>query len=221
VRLGHGELRFLGAIALLLFVPVGRAQTTVSLVVEQPTAFVGESFPVTIRIEDFEDAELPEFPPLSGATVVGTPSESNSSQTFISGGRRIVSRSRVYTYQVLPTQPGPLTIPPLEVQVDGRALRTQPVTIQIKPSDAQDLFWVEVSAAREHVYVGQRVRLILKIYVKVPSDWGPLRATRCAPARSSSATRPGGACSTTHTSFGPTTCPTARDASLSMTSSSA
>jgi len=156
------------AIALLTVVPQLPAQPRISLSVNVDEAYVNEAFLVTIQIENFNTCEPPTFPPLENCSVRQQEGIGESTQTLIINGRMTVTRTRTYTYEVIPHEPGPLTLPPIKVVVDGRTIQTERLRIPVRPSQTGELLFVEITCGRQKIYAGQRVRLGLTIWVKPP-----------------------------------------------------
>ncbi|MEW6250468.1 MAG: BatD family protein [Planctomycetota bacterium] len=102
----------------------------------------------------------PELPDLAG----GTLRLLGAMRDIVVPGRR----ERTLTLALTPAAPGALVIPPIAVQVDGEVLRTQELRLEVRPSDAADYVSVEITAGRQRLYVGQRVRLTLTIWIKPP-----------------------------------------------------
>jgi hypothetical protein len=144
------------------------AQASVSLDVEPNEAYANEPFTVSIRVENFRRCEDPQFPDIPQATVRAVEGGGGESMrsTITINGRTSISRSRTFSFQVTPEQAGELVIPPVKLVVDGRTVQTEAVHVTVHPSDAQDLLWAEITCDRQRIYVGQRVRLVMTIYVK-------------------------------------------------------
>ncbi len=149
-----------------------RAQSSVALRLSSPTVNVNEAFTVSIEIANFTEAEPPVFPDLPNCTVRALPNAAESSSVYIINGRKTESHTRTYQFEVTPQVVGEVTIPPVTVQVDGRELQTRPATVQVQPSDADELFAVEVSVDRQRIFVGQRVQATMTIWVKPPTYGG-------------------------------------------------
>ncbi len=141
-------------------------QASVSLETESREAFVNEPFTVSIRVDNYTRCDSPQFPDITGAKVraIEGVNEQESAHTF--NGRTRVSRSRIYNYQVIALETGELVIPPVKVAVDGRTVQTESVRIAVKNSNAAQLFWAEITCDRQRIYVGQRVRPVMTIWVK-------------------------------------------------------
>ena len=146
--------------------PTASAQAAVTLDVDVTEAYVNEPFVVTIRVENFEACDPPVFPQMPTCTVRQREGGMDSQYTSIINGRMTVSRTRSYQYELTPRKAGQLVIAPVQVTVDGRKLQTEAVRLAVRASDAAALFGVEISCDRERVYVGQRVRVVMTIWVK-------------------------------------------------------
>jgi len=153
-------------ISTLASAPPARAQPSVELRVSAREIFVNEPFLVTIAIRDFQDADPFEFPSIPDCLVtrVGGPSESTA--ISIIGGVRSMSRSLTYTFELTPRKVGELLIPEIEIRVDGRVLRTRPTRLRVAPSDTAELAFLEITCDPTRVYVGQRVRLSLALWLR-------------------------------------------------------
>ncbi len=152
----------------LALTSIARGQAAVELQLSAKHAFAGEAFVVGIEVTSFQEADAPQWPPLDGATVRQLGSSSESSFISIIGNRRTETRSRTWQYELTPTRVGTLVIPPVTVQADGKPVRTREVTIDVKPSDREKYFEATVAIDADRVYVGQRVRATMTIWVRPP-----------------------------------------------------
>lgn len=158
--------------------------------------FVGIPFTLAIDVEAQSDHDPPVFPKLDHADVEdgGQQTSSRSSFQITFNGRTLNrSTSTRYLYRITPRREGPLTIPPIEVRVDGKTLRTPRRVFQVKKAETSDRLFVELTASKDSVYVGEAVDLKLMIWLqpyrqgrinldhnqmwqqvdKALSDWGP------------------------------------------------
>ncbi len=147
------------------------AQATVELKVRSREVFVGEACELIVQVADFQSCEKPEIPPIPNAIIREAGGPSDSQFTSIINGRVTQSRTRSYQYELTPQTVGELVIPPVSVKVDGRVLKTPELKLNVRPSDADQLFAIEISAGRNRVYVGQRVPLTMTVWVK-PARYG-------------------------------------------------
>lgn len=153
-------------LALAAAAPRADAQATVELKIAGRDLYVREAVDVHIEIRDFQTCEPPEPPALPNAVLRQRGESSDMMQTSIINGRMTQSRSRTYAYELTPLAVGELVVPPIPVKVDGRVLTTRAVTLTVSPSDADQLFAVDVTTGRSRLYVGQRVPLSMTIWLK-------------------------------------------------------
>lgn len=152
------------------------AQTRVSLTASQTEPFVNESVLVEIEVKDFTDCQAPQFPDLPGCSVTSAGPPAESTQTILTPGRQFVTRSRTYSFEVTPTRPGVVEIPPIEVVVDGRTFRTQPQSLRVV--DASGLIEARIACSAPRLYVGQVAPFTLTITVRAADVNGrPLDAS--------------------------------------------
>jgi hypothetical protein len=147
-------------------VPALYAQATVELSAPGHDAYVGEALELRLEIGNYGEANDPELPAIAGASLRQAGSRSESSQMFIVNGRMSSKRSCTFAYELIASAPGELTIPPFAVVVDGKRLETRPLKLNVLPSDANDLLYVEVGTGRKRVYVGQKTPVTMTIWVK-------------------------------------------------------
>jgi hypothetical protein len=141
---------------------------------------VGEGFELLVGVIAKGKAPKIDLPTIIGARArtIGTESRPISS----AGIGRVVTHEYQYVvkFGVLPTRAGRLEIPVIQVQVEGRAGRSQPKRVLIKPVPAQGRpaeflggigrFDLEAEASPRTVRVGQE--LDFRIKVTGPAAWG-------------------------------------------------
>lgn len=147
------------------------AEPTVELKIGSRQVYVGEAVDVSVEISDYQSCEAPEVPTIPNATLRFGSTPSSREFTSIVNGRVTQSRTRSYQGELTPLAVGDLTIPPISVTVDGRVLKTKEVQLKVRPSDADQLFFVDISVGRNRLYVGQRVPLTMIVWVK-PARYG-------------------------------------------------
>lgn len=161
------------AVVLVLAGAGGAPAATVELRVADTTVHAGEPLIVHLEVSGFRECGPPEFPHLPGAAVQLLPVNADRIEVTIVNGRAREVRSRTYSYEVVPREPGTLRIPSLSVEVDGRTQRTKPLEITVLPADQQELLLAEISAEGvERAYVGQQVRLKLSIWIRPAQAFG-------------------------------------------------
>jgi len=82
---------------------------------------------ITVSGKDSGDAEAPRFTSLKGFRIVSGPSMSTQFQWI--NGRSNSSKSFIYI--LIPEKEGQFTIDPVEVRVDGKTYKTQPLPIRV------------------------------------------------------------------------------------------
>ncbi len=103
------------------------------------------------------------------------PSTSSVMRLDQSGFRQ--DRTTIQVYEVTPTKNGTFTIPAVEVEVDGRKLKTEPVTLTVQQSSAEDETkpraqgTVELLLPKTTAYVGEMIPVELKLYVDARVRW--------------------------------------------------
>lgn len=141
------------------------AQTSVELVVAAGEIYAREPFRVDVLVRNYSECEPPEFPEIEGVTVRSV-GQSIQSFTEISGRRRVTINTKRFSFELTVEKDGAFTIPPVSVAVDGKTLRTRAKRIEVRKSDAADLFRIEATCDQKRLYVGQMARIKLIIWVK-------------------------------------------------------
>ncbi len=142
------------------------AEPNVKLSLAAQSAYVNEALTVEVEVGGFEECEPPVWPDMPTCAVRATGQPMESKQVYITNNRQQVWRSRTYAFELTPTEVGVLTIPPVSVKVDGAVLKTDAVRIRVLPNNADELFAVEITVGRERLYVGQKARARMTIWVK-------------------------------------------------------
>jgi len=128
--------------------------------------YVGLPVTLQVRIVNAQDYERPEIPAVDGLEIESAGSPSRSSRVSIINGRRTSSTSITFAFRVTPQREGTFRIPSLVVNVDGRAAKTQPLSLVATKSETGDLMFVEVAGKQDSIYVGQALDLKLKIWLR-------------------------------------------------------
>ena len=162
----RSRMRTVALVVALAGVCQARAQSTVKLIVSDRTGYQGEVITARIELRDFGSAGEPVIPDMPGFSVGPLSRASDSSFTQIINGRMTKSVTRYYRFELTPRAQGNLTIPPITVEVDGQELRTRPLRIRVRDSDAGELFSAELSCNEARLYVGQRAQVTLTIWVR-------------------------------------------------------
>ena len=81
-------------------------------------------------------------------------------RTDIRNGRVTRSSTVTFAVEITPRKAGPLDIPPITVTVDGREVKSRPMRVDVRASDAVDLLSAEIFAKRPEVWVGEPLELV-------------------------------------------------------------
>jgi hypothetical protein len=99
---------------------------------------------------------------------------SQSSQVQIGNGRMTSTNIYTHVYHVIPQRAGTFTIPAFSLFVDGRTVRTLPVTLRVEPGTGRssgeatangELGFAEFQVAKKTVYLGETIPVTLRLYV--------------------------------------------------------
>lgn len=99
---------------------------TFRAVVDRDKVTLNDQIELTLTVTGSQDAGEPELPELDGFEIIS--SGSSSQFSFINGK---MSASKSFTYILMPTKEGRLTIPPATVESGGKTLKTDPIEIEV------------------------------------------------------------------------------------------
>jgi hypothetical protein len=150
------------------------AQPSVELDLRTDDAYTNESIPFTISIFNHRKAEKPAIPEIPNCEITGGSSETEMTLDSRRGTARNWSR---YRYDLVVFKPGDYTIPPIEVVVDGKTLKTEPRKLTVLPGEVSDLLQAEITASTQRLFVGQQVTVTLTIYIR-PAQYGRQQVER-------------------------------------------
>ncbi len=86
-------------------------------------------------------------------------------------------KTTIQVYEVTPEKNGTFTIPAIEMDVDGRRLKTEQVTLTVQPSSAEDETkpraqgMAELIVPKTAAYVGEMIPVELRLYVDARVRW--------------------------------------------------
>jgi hypothetical protein len=164
-------LRFAAFLALLTCHPLLSAEVRFSASLDRDSVLVGESVGLVLKFEGASIRGEPSLPQIPGIQVAPGISTSFSS-TVDSDGTATSIQS--YTYNLVPTQPGEFVIPPLQVDVGGRRLSSQPLHLRVLASDpsspasdlANSLAFLSLVLPKKELYVGEAMVAELRLYIR-------------------------------------------------------
>ncbi len=166
------RLTMLALAALLgLFTPAARAQqqgeVSVEARIHYREFYVGESVRLEVRAVNAAEPRRPVVNAPRGVSVAFQGEQRvRNSRRIVNG--RVVSEETVhhtFIYAVSADRPGVYEIPPIAVEVDGRTLRTEPVSFRVREPVADEAFLLTASVDDETLYTGQAATLTLTWYI--------------------------------------------------------
>ncbi|WP_041584198.1 BatD family protein [Phocaeicola salanitronis] len=169
-----------------------QAKNDVTLVAEAPDVVVsGDQFRLTFTVNTQKGKDF-LAPSISGFDVLMGPSRSQQSSTQIINGKVSSSSAITYTYILMAGKEGTYTIPAASIEVDGKKIFSNALTIKVLPPDQsagnqqsgqgqsnssrgqiaggkisdKDLF-ITATAAKTTVYEQEAILLTYKVYTLV------------------------------------------------------
>jgi len=155
-------------VVVLLCPPARGAQVGLRLSARE--SYVGRPIYAQLSIDNASDYEPPVLPDVSGLEIRSTGVPSESSQTTIINGQVTKKHSITYAFSITPLRSGRFVIPSIKVRADGEVLSTRPVEFVAVKSSTGDLLFVEVVGEDKKVYIGEPVRLKLRIWIRPYTD---------------------------------------------------
>ncbi len=163
------KIRLSLLLALLLPLWAFGAEPKVRGALSTNTASVGEAVEYELTIEG-ELSENPPSPNVDGIEMRGT--SQSRQMSFVNGN---VTNRLTLTYTLVPKREGKFTIPPLEVRVGGKVLKTLPATLTVAPGEsmkeAGDLAFAKISLPKKTLYVGEVVPMEVRLYLDANARW--------------------------------------------------
>ncbi|MDA9858636.1 BatD family protein [Rubripirellula sp.] len=128
--------------------------------------------PVILRIQISNSVahEPPEFPRVDGLKIEQAGPPSRSRRISIQNNRRVEKSNIIYSFRITPLREGTFIIPPVRVSADGISRVTRVVRIVATKGETNDLLFVEVEGDANEIYVGESLRLTLKIWIRPYRD---------------------------------------------------
>jgi len=118
----------------------------------------------TLKNADGQNFRSPSF---NDFVILSGPSRAVST-TIVNGQ---VSKEMSFSYTLQPRRTGKFTIPPANIQVNGKTLRTQPVTLEVLEGQSdvteEQKFFIEAIPSEKEAYIGQQIRLDYKLFTTV------------------------------------------------------
>ncbi len=152
----------------------------VTATVSETNVFVGERFAVNIEIsgERFRNVSRPELPDLPEAKLLTPVPSTSSNFSFVNGK---ATSAYTFTFYYLARQEGKITVPAIEVVVDGKPFQTKELAVTIRsqqqmgtgangqPAELPDIF-VKMEVSNRTPLVGEQIIAEVVLYFKNTVD---------------------------------------------------
>ena len=140
------------------------AAPKVSATISSPTVAVGESVDLEINIEGSVRAEQPVVPAMEGLEFRGS---NQSNQMSILGSE--VTQRVTYTFRFVARKEGHISIPQIDVNIGGVAMKTQPLALTVKAGGptqgAGDVAFAVLEPLKKTAFVGEDVGVEIRVYL--------------------------------------------------------
>ena len=162
---GLGGALHLAAMLVLALVSCGLrlvAAPSFTARIEPDNVAAGESATLQLVFTDCGRIGAPQLPPIANATIQF--SGSSQQHSIVNGTS---SSSVVHQYTVQPNAAGTVEIPGLAVEVDGKRLVSNPVTLRVgKGLELSEIGFVKVVTPKPDYYLGETFPVDVKFYFR-------------------------------------------------------
>ncbi len=153
-----------------------QAQSEVSSMLSSGVVKLGGSVIWTVQVQGTTEARIVQLPKVQGLSIdpPGAPVVKHAVNSI--SGRTTVSTGLVWSLLVQPKDIGDYTIPPLKLEVDGREVLTDELSLRVlRDLTGEDLGYFEIQSPPERVYEGQPFTLDLRCGWDAELDVGSAR----------------------------------------------
>ena len=172
----RGIRGWLMALAMMAGVAAQAADVSVKASLSRSVTVIGEPVQFQIKITNARRAGDPPEVAAEGLGIRYLGPSTNSVMRLDQNGFR-QENTTIQVYEVTPEKNGTFTIPAVEVDVDGRKLKTEPVALTVQQSSAEDdskpraQGTAELIVAKKTAYVGEMIPVELRFYVDSRVRW--------------------------------------------------
>jgi len=157
--------RLLVAIFFALFIPYSAEAQEVRAFADRTQVSLGESLQLTVSVSGGDGKA--DTSPIRDFKVI---SRGTGSTVQIVNGR--MSRETSENYTLIPLTEGRLKIPPLDVKVDGKILKTEEIIIEVSKTPQQSdnrrqYLFVEAQVSNSEPYEGEQIIYTFRFFVNV------------------------------------------------------
>lgn len=152
------------------------AEPEVRVQLSQDRIYEGESVLYRVTVKNLRNPPQPKLDGFDDFRVQSRGAQSLDSEQITMDGRgnmtRVVQYGRAYDYLLTPKRTGELTIPAPTVDVEGKVLRGEALTVRVLAPEDQDMAILEVSVNKDSVYPMQPFTVTLNVAVKsIPGQY--------------------------------------------------
>ena len=156
-------------ILIMLFVAAGSAGAeNLSLTAELDNSeiWLGDSVQLTLFLQGSEEAIAPplDIPGVRIEQLGGTVRSSRSITNINGRVTEDVRKAYVFGYRLTPGTAGQITIPSIQVVVEGTLLKTRPLSLNVRQPQFSDDFRLELDFDRNRVYLNEECRLKVSFF---------------------------------------------------------
>ena len=136
---------------------------------DRDSVIVGENVTLTLAIEDAQLSGTPNLPAIAGLQILGNPLVQISS--LAADGKMAMVQS--FTFTLRATQPGDITIPALQIDLNGQRASSTPMKLKVlredpvspPPALATNMAFIWLVLPKQQLYVGEAVVGELRLYL--------------------------------------------------------
>ena len=163
---------------LMIAAPVRAAGPSVTAVLSNSNAVVGQMVQLQIKVSGSSNVKAPNEISVDGLEIHYT-----GQSQLLEGHNFQFTYSFVFNYTILPMRAGTFKIPPLMVEAGGSALRTPALTLQVADSgsnpaprssnrssgaiDPSKIAFAELTLSKTTAYVGEMIPAVLRVGVNI------------------------------------------------------
>lgn len=167
------RLSFISLLTLLMFALHARAFAGVlTAEVDKTVGTIDDQFDFTVTVSGKAEGE-PKFPQVDGLDVV-----SQGTSTSVQMGWGKYDKQVTYTFTLVPTKSGKITIPAIQLKIDDEIQATSPITLTVNEAggaasspgtaaDATPPVFIERELSSNEIYEGEAVVSTVRFYTRL------------------------------------------------------
>ena len=164
--------RLAALLALLLPLCVALAEPKVRGTLSSIRVGVGEAVAFEVAVTGGNSGSPPEVPVVDGIDISFSGQRSSTHFNLNTQDLRV---EQTFTFTLVPKREGKFTIPELEVNVGGKKLKTEAVTLTVTRGETTqgvgDFAFAKIWLDRKSAYIGETVPIELRLYLDSGAHW--------------------------------------------------